>query len=151
MDSLVDGVKKETLGEYDETDPQSVMKYILKKDPDNLQALSMVADMSAFVKEQSDTVKAYENLIRLAPTHPWYLMEYSRAIFCNGELDRARAIIDRTGKWHPNNRFALLAQLREFNASRLLVHMLTPWWMTKRRHLRRLPSSVAFTQVSARA
>ena len=116
MDSLVDGVKKETLGEYDETDPQSVMKYILKKDPDNLQALSMVADMSAFVKEQSDTVKAYENLIRLAPTHPWYLMEYSRAIFCNGELDRARAIIDRTGKWHPNNRFALLAQLREFNA-----------------------------------
>jgi len=116
MDSLVDGNKKEALGEYDDTDPQSVMKYILKNDPNNLQALTMVADMSAFVKEQSETVKAYEKVLRLAPTHPWYLMEYSRALFCNGELNRARAMIRRTSKWHPNNRYAMLAQLREFHA-----------------------------------
>jgi len=86
MGSLVDGVKKESLGEFDESDPLSVMNYILKKDPDNLQATQMIADMSAFVKPQPETVKSYENVLRLAPTDPWSLMEYSRALFCNGEI-----------------------------------------------------------------
>ena len=116
MGSLVDGVKKESLGEFDETDPQSVINYILKKDPDNLQASLMVADMSAFVKEQSETVEAYENVLRLAPTHPWYLMEYSRALFCNGDINRANQVIKTSSKWHPDSRFSLLAQLRKSHA-----------------------------------
>ena len=116
MGSLVDGVKKESLGEFDESDPLSVMNYILKKDPDNLQATQMIADMSAFVKPQPETVKSYENVLRLAPTDPWSLMEYSRALFCNGEINRAGAMINRTAQWYPDNRFALLAQLRRFQA-----------------------------------
>ena len=110
------GVGKSSLGELVETDPMSVIDYILKKDPDNFLAKLMMADMSVFETDQAETVKLYENALRLSPTHPWALPDYSWALFCNENFREANEVLNRTIKWHPNHRTGLLAQLLQAQA-----------------------------------
>jgi len=64
----------------------------------------------------TETVKAYENVMRLVPTDKSALMEYSQALFCNEEIEKAHIVLQRLNKWHPNHRFSVLAQLREAQA-----------------------------------
>jgi len=111
-----DGVGKSSLGELVETDLISVIDYILKKDPDNFLAMSMRADMSFFETDQAETVRLYEQALRVSPTDPFTLPEYSWALFCNQDFRGAREALNRASKWHPNHRTALLAELRQAHA-----------------------------------
>ena len=115
-ESTVDGMGKGSIGEYDPSDPASVMNYILEKDPDHVEASFDAAYLSAFKKDQPETVKAYENLIRLLPTEAEALLGYYQALFCNEEIDKAQKVLQRLNKWHPNHRNALNAQLINFLA-----------------------------------
>jgi len=111
-----DGVSKAELGEYIEDDPVSVAKYILKKDPDNQLAMITLAWSSEFEKEQAETIKAYEDLIRLLPTEPWVMSDYSQALFCNDEINKARMSLDRASRWHSGHRDVLLAEIKKAQA-----------------------------------
>ena len=110
------GVGKSSLGELVETDLMSVIDYILKKDPDNFLAMSMMADTSLFEKDQAETVRLYEKALRVSPTDPFTLPDYSWALFCNQDFREAREVLNRASKWHPNHRTALLAQLKQAHA-----------------------------------
>jgi len=108
-----DGVSKTELGEYIEDDPISVAKYILKKDPDNQLAMITLAWSSEFAREQAETIKAYEDLIRLLPTEPWVMSDYSQALFCNDEITKASMSLDRASRWHSGHRDILLAEIKK--------------------------------------
>ena len=108
-----DGVSKTELGEYIEDDPVSVAKYILKKDPDNQLAMITLAWTSEFEREQAETIKAYEDLIRLLPTEPWVMSDYSQALFCNDEIIKARMSLDRASRWHSGHRDVLHAEIKK--------------------------------------
>jgi DNA-binding winged helix-turn-helix (wHTH) protein/TolB-like protein len=110
------GVNKASLGELLDGGHVDVINYVLKKDPDNFLAMTMLAYESEFSGPQSVTVKAYKNVLRVSPTDPWVLPNYSWALFCNEQFSEAREVVTRTSKWHPNHRAALLAELRQSQA-----------------------------------
>ena len=116
VDSTVDGIIKTSVGEFDPNDPVSVSRYILKKDPDHVLAAKALAYMSGFKNDQVETVKAYENLLRLVPTYNWALGEYSEALLCNNEIDKAQTILQRLKEWHPDHRFSLTTQIKMSHA-----------------------------------
>ena len=116
VDSTVDGIIKTSVGEFDPNDPVSVSRYILKKDPDHVLAAKALAYMSGFKNDQVETVKAYENLLRLVPTYNWALREYSEALLCNNEIDKAQTILQRLKEWHPDHRFSLTTQIKMSHA-----------------------------------
>ena len=116
VDSTVDGIIKTSVGEFDPNDPVSVSRYILKKDPDHVLAAKALAYMSGFNNNQVETVKAYENLLRLVPTYNWALGEYSEALLCNNEIDKAQTILQRLKEWHPDHRFSLTTQIKMSHA-----------------------------------
>jgi len=115
-DSTVDGIIKTSVGEFDPNDPVSVSHYILKKDPDHVLASKALAYMSGFKNDQIETVKAYEDLLRLVPTYNWALGEYTKALFCNNEIDKAHTILERLKEWHPDHRFSLATQIKMSHA-----------------------------------
>jgi len=106
-----EGMGKDMLAEFDLRDPISVVNYVLKKNPDHLMSVQVLASMSRFRKDQNETVAAFEKALYLAPTSVWTLTEYSNALFCNGEIDRAQEVLRRLNEWHPNHRLTLLAEL----------------------------------------
>ena len=110
-ENFSDGVAKDMLADFDPRDPISVVNYVLKKNPDHLMSVQVLASMSRFRKDQSETVAAFEKALYLAPTSAWTLTEYSNALFCNGEIDRAQDVVRRLKEWHPNHRMTLLAEL----------------------------------------
>jgi len=54
--------------------------------------------------------------LRVSPTDPFTLPDYSWALFCNQDFREAREVLNRASKWHPNHRTALLAQLKQAHA-----------------------------------
>jgi len=89
-------------------DPVSVSKYVLKKDPDNhLAHLTLAVNPSP----ATDVTKAYENVLSLMPTDASMLAGYSKALLCDGQIGRARAVIDRASEWHPGHRDILTQQI----------------------------------------
>jgi len=115
-DSTIGGIMKTSVGEFDPNDPVSVSSYILKKDPDHVLAAKALAYMSGFNNDQIETVKAYENLLRLVPTYNWALGAYTEALFCNNEIYKAQTILQRLKEWHPDHRFSMTAQIRVSHA-----------------------------------
>ena len=103
-------------GEYDATDPVSVANYILKKDPDHLLATQTLAWYSEFQVDPGETVKAYENLIKLLPTEAAPTVYYSEALFCHKQFEKARMALDRASKWHPDHRDILIAEVKRDRA-----------------------------------
>jgi len=103
-------------GEYDANDPVSVANYILKKDPDHLFATQVLAWFSEFQLDQAETVKAYENLMKLLPTEATPTVYYSEALFCNKEFSKARSVLDRAAKWHPDHREIVIAEVKRDQA-----------------------------------
>jgi len=85
-------------GEYNPNDPASVANFIVQKDPDNGFAVQVLAWHSEAQGDQGKTVKAYENLMRLLPTHAAPTTYYSEALFCNKEIRKARLVLDRAAK-----------------------------------------------------
>jgi len=114
MDSSDGGVDKASMQEYVPNDPVSVSKYVLKKDPDNQLGHLTLAVNS---RPLSESIKAYEDVLSLMPTDASMLAGYSLALYCDGQIGRARAVIDRASKWHPDHRDILTRQIFHARAS----------------------------------
>jgi len=115
-DSGEGGLTKAALGEYVANDPGSVAQYVLKKDPDNWLAYTTLADDARNLNDLSIAIKARENALSLQPTHAFSLSEYSSLLYCNNEIDKARAVLDRASQWHPNHRNVLKYQISQARA-----------------------------------
>ena len=115
-DSSEGGLTKTALGEYVPNDPVSVAQYVLKKDPDNWMAYTTLADMARNRNDLSIAIKAREDILRLQPTHAFNLSEYSSLLYCNNEIDKARAVLDRASQWHPAHRNVLKYQISQARA-----------------------------------
>jgi len=115
-DSGEGGLTKAALGEYVANDPGSVAQYVLKKDPDNWLAYTTLADEARNLNDLSIAIKARENALSLQPTHAFSLSEYSSLLYCNNEIDKARAVLDRASQWHPNHRNVLKYQISQARA-----------------------------------
>lgn len=116
MNSYDAGDTQSSGGDYNPNDPASVASYIVKKDPDNGFAVQVLAWSSEAQGDQGETVKAYEKLMRLLPTHAAPTTYYSDALFCNKEFSKARAVLDRAAKWHPDHRDILYAEVKRAQA-----------------------------------
>lgn len=101
-----------TLGPYDPRNRISVAEHILKSDPDNLEAHLILSRYTDVYRSRAETVEAVENALRLVPTDPKVLSEYYSALFCNQQIDQARAVLDRATQWHANHRDVLLAEIK---------------------------------------
>jgi len=113
-----DGVSKAELGEYIEDDPVSVAKYILKTsefEREQAETIKAYEDLIRLLPK-AETIKAYEDLIRLLPTEPWVMSDYSQALFCNDEINKARMSLDRASRWHSGHRDVLLAEIKKAQA-----------------------------------
>jgi len=89
------GVDKTSVGEVVEVDHEGVINSVLKKDPDNFLAMSMLAYLSDGVGDPATTLEAYKNTLQLTPTDPWTLASYSLASFCNEDFKEARDVVNR--------------------------------------------------------
>jgi len=107
------GVDKTSLGEYNPTDPTSVIKYILKNDPDNRHGHRELAYISFNTASPPKAAKDFEKIIRLFPTDAKILTQYSSVLFCNTERKKARSVLDRTKHWHPDHRRVLVAEIKQ--------------------------------------
>ena len=110
------GVDKASIGEVVEDDHKRLIESILKKDPDNFLAMSMLAYLSDGTEDPAYTQRAYKNTLELTPTDPWTLANYSQASFCNEDFNEARDVVNRLKIWHPENRFTTLVELRQAQA-----------------------------------
>jgi len=115
-DSGEGGISKASMGEYVPNDPVSVAKYVLKKDPDNWMAYTTLADAARNLNDLSPAIKAREDTLRLQPTNAFSLTEYSSLLYCNNEIDKARAVLDRASQWHPGHRNVLKYQISQARA-----------------------------------
>jgi len=116
MDSSDGGVDKASMGEYVRNDPVSVAKYVLKKDPDNQLGHKTLAIRSRDLGDQAAMIKAHEDVLRLMPTDADMLSRYSTALYCDDQIDKAGAVIDRASHWHPNHRMILTKQMLQARA-----------------------------------
>lgn len=116
MGKVEGGIGRDSMGEYIEDDPLSVINYVLKKDPDNQNASQTLAYLSSREADQAETVKAFEKLIRLNPTDAWSVPNYSLALFCNRDFGKARLVLDRARQWHPDGRFLVLVEITQAQA-----------------------------------
>jgi len=116
MDATDGRVEKASMGEYIENDPVSVAQYVLKKDPDNWMAYTTLADEARTLDDLSTAIKAREDILRLQPSNAFNLTEYSAHLYCNNEIDKARAVLDRASHWHPDHRNVLKNQISQARA-----------------------------------
>ena len=107
------GVDKAHVGEFVEGDHEAVINSVLKKDPDNFLAMSMLAYVSDGTADPAYTLNAYKNTLELTPTDPWTLANYSLANFCNEDYYEARDVVNRLKIWHPSHRYTTLAEMRQ--------------------------------------
>ena len=110
------GVDKTSVGEVVEGDLEGVINSVLKKDPDNFTAMSMLAYLSDGAGDPAYTLKAYKDTLDLTPTDPWTLANYSQASFCNEDFKEARDVVNRLKIWHPEHRLTTLAGMRQAQA-----------------------------------
>jgi len=110
------GVDKAYTGEFVEGDHEALINFVLKKDPDNFLAMSMLAYLFDGIEDPADTLKAYKNTLELIPTDPLTLAKYSQANFCNEDYYEARDVVNRLKIWHPDHRFTTLAEMRQAQA-----------------------------------
>ena len=101
-----------SLRAYDPRNKVSVAEYILKTDPDNFEAHLILSRYSNGYRSKAETIEALERTLRLMPTNPTVLSKYSSALFCNEELDKARAVLNKASQWHPDHRDILVAEIK---------------------------------------
>lgn len=97
---------------YDPRNKVSVAEYILKSDPDNLEAHLILSRFSGKYRSRAKTVETNENALRLMPTNASVLSQYSDALFCNQQIDKARSVLDRASQWHPDHRDILYSEIK---------------------------------------
>jgi len=108
------GIYDRSLENYDPRNRVSVAEYILKNDPDNLEAHLILSRFSYGYRSRAKTVEAVENALRFVPTDAKVLSEYFSALFCNQQIDKARSVLDRASLWHPDHRYIIVAEI-EYN------------------------------------
>lgn len=107
---------KSSVGEYVPDDPVSVAEYIIKNDSDNLVGHSTLAMYSFTNKSPSESIKAIEDALNVMPTEDWLLSRYSWSLFCDEQLDNARAVLDRTSQWYPERIGVLIFEVKQAHA-----------------------------------
>ena len=108
------GIYDRSLGNYDPRNRVSVAEYILKNDPDNLEAHLILSRFSYGYRSRAKTVEAVESALRFVPTDAKVLSEYYSTLFCNQQIDKARSVLDRASLWHPDHRYVIVAEI-EYN------------------------------------
>lgn len=98
---------------------QTLIKDVLKKSPENLQALSLLAEIAVSEDLMDEALSIYRYAITLSPDNPKLHHDLATILELTGRPNEARIHFEEANRLAPNNRLYQMSLMAESTASNL--------------------------------